>query len=386
MSLNLKAKVPFGLIALCAFSVIGLKDTGVFISEHVQRTYSGNEVKFAIGEKVNIEKAEGNNYTVTKGKAKVTIPKDKIVVTEVEVPTYKVKKSAPIKKNGKILRSLFIGEYAVEVENKADVITIKCNDGTVGDVEKQALEKVASTRENVTEVKVSENAVAKAKESGEVMTVKAGDNVNVVNYKDGQFIIKNDEGKKFSISQDKLDINAGQKINDNILEKESDELKDFINNNRETKKVDSNVVKVNTSTGYDKILNTSFNSNASGVARKAIASAESKLGSTYVYGDTGKSGYDCSGLIYSIYKEELGISIPRSSMEQSNYGKQVSQSDLQEGDLVFFNTTGEGVSHVGLYIGNGKFIHASSGQGRVITSSLSESYYESRYVNATRII
>ena len=56
-----------------------------------------------------------------------------------------------------------------------------------------------------------------------------------------------------------------------------------------------------------------------------------------------------------------------------------------EGDLIFFNTTGSGVSHVGIYIGGGKFIHASSGAGKVIESSLSEDYYSSRYVNATRV-
>lgn len=64
----------------------------------------------------------------------------------------------------------------------------------------------------------------------------------------------------------------------------------------------------------------------------------------------------------------------------------MAKSDLQEGDLVFFNTTGSGVSHVGIYVGDGKFIHASSGQGKVMTSSLSEGYYQDRYVNATRVL
>jgi len=122
------------------------------------------------------------------------------------------------------------------------------------------------------------------------------------------------------------------------------------------------------------------------IAAKVISSAEDKLGSTYVYGDTGKAGFDCSGLVYSIYNDELGISIPRSSRTQSTFGQQVSKSDLQEGDLVFFNTTGNGVSHVGIYVGDGKFIHASSGQGKVMTSSLSEEYYQDRYVNATRVL
>ena len=125
---------------------------------------------------------------------------------------------------------------------------------------------------------------------------------------------------------------------------------------------------------------------ASGQAKEAINLALDKLGSTYVYGDTGKDGYDCSGLIYAVYKNQLGINLPRTSSEQSQYGKQVSRSDLQAGDLIFFNTSGNGVSHVGIYMGNGEFVHASSGQKKVVVSKLSENYYDTRYVNATRVL
>ena len=182
---SIKNKLPMGLVALCAVSIVGLKDTGVFINEHVQRTYSGNEISFAIGEQVNIVEKTGNSYIVKKGKAKVTIPEDKILVKEVNIPTYKVVKSSPIKKDGKVVRNLFIGEYAIEVKNNKDTVTIKLNDGTVGDVSKSVVEKVADKRENKTEVKVKSNAVAKSNNGK--LKLKAGESVSVVDYNYGDY-------------------------------------------------------------------------------------------------------------------------------------------------------------------------------------------------------
>ena len=87
----------------------------------------------------------------------------------------------------------------------------------------------------------------------------------------------------------------------------------------------------------------------SSTAQAVVYSASNKLGAPYIYGSTGSTGYDCSGLVYAVYKNELGVNLPRTSMEQSKYGKQVSRNELQPGDLVFFNTRGSGVSHVGIY-------------------------------------
>lgn len=366
-----KHKLPLGVAALCVVSIFGLKDTGIFINEHVQKTYSGNEVEFSIGEKVNIVEKKGNDFVVQKGKAKVTIPQNKILLTEVDVPTYRVVKAAPITKDGKVVRNLFVGEYAVQVEDKGDTVTVKCNDGTVGDVARTSLEKIADTREHVTPMEVKENAVATG--SAGTVQVKAGQNVNVVNYDDGQFVIKTNDGKKYHLSANVFEVKTGQSASaseeqdERIIAKVAKEA----SNNEKYQLTASNV---NSSTA------------SGGIADRAVASAAKKLGSTYVWGATGNGGYDCSGLVYAVYKNELGINLPRTSSEMSTVGKQVSRSNLKEGDLLFFNTAGSGVSHVGIYIGNGQFIHASSGQGKVITSSLSEEYYDSRFVNATRVL
>lgn len=374
---SFKNKLPLGIFALCAVSIVGMKDTGVFINEHVQKTYSGNEIDFSIGEKVEVLERKGNDYFVQKGKAKVTIPQDKILLTEVNVPTYKVVKASPIlDDNGKIIRSLFVDEYAIGISTNNDKAKIKCNDGTVGNVDLKAIKKVADKRNNATNVEVKNKTVATS-DNGKKLNLNKKQVVNVVDFADGRFVIE-ESGLNYNVPAKDLDIVSGLKIekvpeidNASLVSNDEKEIQEVIKN--------KDAIKVNLETKKVSGPNAS-------IAAKVISSAEDKLGSTYVYGDTGKAGFDCSGLVYSIYNDELGISIPRSSITQSTFGQQVSKSDLQEGDLVFFNTTGNGVSHVGIYVGDGKFIHASSGQGKVMTSSLSEEYYQDRYVNATRVL
>ncbi|MCM1021076.1 MAG: C40 family peptidase [Muribaculum sp.] len=104
------------------------------------------------------------------------------------------------------------------------------------------------------------------------------------------------------------------------------------------------------------------------------------IGTPYRYGGEDKTGADCSGLTMQVYKNALGILIPRNSSQQQQYCKTVSFGQIQAGDLIFF-TTGSNkakVSHVGLYIGNGYFIHSSGSRG-VIISQLTEKYYTRNY-------
>ncbi|KHF32145.1 C40 family peptidase [Paenibacillus sp. P1XP2] len=108
------------------------------------------------------------------------------------------------------------------------------------------------------------------------------------------------------------------------------------------------------------------------------------LGTKYRTGGTTTNGFDCSGFTMYVFKH-LGINLPHQSGSQFTMGTSVSRSDLRAGDLVFFNTSGSGVSHVGIYVGDGKFAHASTSRG-VVVSSLSESYYVNRYVGAKRIM
>lgn len=114
-----------------------------------------------------------------------------------------------------------------------------------------------------------------------------------------------------------------------------------------------------------------------------LKSANGFRGVRYNYGSASRSATDCSGFTLQVFRAN-GISLPRTAREQVNCGVGVSKSNLQPGDLVFFNTRGY-VSHVGIYTGNNKFIHASSGKGRVIESSLT-GYYAARYITGRRVI
>lgn len=119
---------------------------------------------------------------------------------------------------------------------------------------------------------------------------------------------------------------------------------------------------------------------------KVLATARSKMGTRYVYGASRSNAFDCSGFVVWVMGQHGVKGLPRTSASQSTYGKKVARGDLEAGDLVFFRTTrGRRVSHVGIYIGNNKFIHASSGGGKVQINSLGESYYNARYVTARRL-
>ncbi len=110
------------------------------------------------------------------------------------------------------------------------------------------------------------------------------------------------------------------------------------------------------------------------------------VGCNYVYGGTSPSGFDCSGLVQYVFKN-FGISINRTSSSQYSNGTAVSYSQLQAGDVVFFSKSSSGsITHVGLYIGNGQFVHASDYGVGVIISNLTDSYYTTGFVGARRMI
>ena len=120
---------------------------------------------------------------------------------------------------------------------------------------------------------------------------------------------------------------------------------------------------------------------------KITSLAKKKLGRRYVWGATGqKNTFDCSGFTTYVYKKN-GIQLPRRAIAQSRYGKFIPRNKLQKGDLIFFDTSKHRrgyVNHVGIYLGNGKFIHASSAKKKVVITSLNKRFYSQRYKGARR--
>lgn len=176
-----------------------------------------------------------------------------------------------------------------------------------------------------------------------------------------------------------------------VIEVEENETR--TQNNR-TQSSSSSNSSTNTSSGQatnkkpSQQSNSSYNPPASSTSRvqSVLNLAYSKMGCPYVWGAEGPNSFDCSGFTSYVFRNAVGVSLPRTSSAQSGYGKTVSKSNLQAGDLVFFNTSGKGVSHVGIYVGSGKMIHAPSSGKTISVTSINSSYYSSRFVTAKRVL
>ena len=108
------------------------------------------------------------------------------------------------------------------------------------------------------------------------------------------------------------------------------------------------------------------------------------LGTRYRFGGNSRSGIDCSSFVQKVFRE-LEVSLPRTAREQFEIGNAVSPGDLQKGDLIFFQTYASYPSHVGIYLGNNRMIHASSRDRRVVISPMNTPYYRARFLGAKRI-
>ena len=128
-----------------------------------------------------------------------------------------------------------------------------------------------------------------------------------------------------------------------------------------------------------------LNAPAVGAESDIVSMGKKYLGVPYVWAGTSPSGFDCSGFVYYVFKE-CGFAINRTAASINSNGTFVQKSDLRPGDVICFTDGSYSyIGHVGIYIGDGQFIHASSGNGAVVISALSESYYTNHYYSARRI-
>lgn len=121
--------------------------------------------------------------------------------------------------------------------------------------------------------------------------------------------------------------------------------------------------------------------------RAMATTALSVLGIKYSYGGDGpNTGFDCSGLVIYAAEKSLGLKLPRRSAEIAREGVSVKQSELRKGDLVFFNTLGHRFSHVGIYLGDRKFVHAPRAGSVVRIEDMDMAYWQKRYNGARRLV
>ena len=109
------------------------------------------------------------------------------------------------------------------------------------------------------------------------------------------------------------------------------------------------------------------------------------LGAPYAYGGTTPDGFDCSGYTSYVFRQ-VGVELPRTAAEQAALGQAVALADLRPGDLLFWNTDGNGISHVGIYVGDDKFIHAENDDTGVVLTPVSKPWWSARYAGARRVL
>jgi cell wall-associated NlpC family hydrolase len=111
------------------------------------------------------------------------------------------------------------------------------------------------------------------------------------------------------------------------------------------------------------------------------------LGIRYRFGgNSPESGLDCSGLVQNVFRNALGLDLPRTARDMARIGEKVGFKDLKPGDLVFFNTMRRAFSHVGIYVGDGQFLHAPASGGEVRIEEIGKSYWAKRFNGARRLV
>jgi len=122
------------------------------------------------------------------------------------------------------------------------------------------------------------------------------------------------------------------------------------------------------------------------VQNEVIKTAHSLLGTPYKYGGTTPEGFDCSGFVNFVYRNAAGVALPRETHELVRAGRPVLVAELRPADLVYFKIEHQKPLHVGIYLGEGRFIHSPSTRGKVNIQSLAQDYWKDRYLGARRLL
>lgn len=314
--------------------------------------------------------------------------------------------------DSKVLGQLTIGETAQILSNKNNWYLIKTSSGSEGwvlndlvavDEEKDPIKrgmivtdilnvrKEPSTQSNIIHTLSKENKVVISRSQDEWYEIPISETKNGWIHSDYVKIKPN--YSKGKIIGDNVHLRKGNSLESEVVKELSVDTYIYVKN------YSDGWYQISTFDGengwvHNELVSILFENVANTVSRstnrtslKIVGEAKKLLGSPYKYGATGPNKFDCSGFTQYVFKKS-GIKIPRTSRTQATAGKQVSKSDLQTGDLVFFNRNGKGtyITHVGIYLGNGQFIHASSGSKySVIISDITTGSYNKRYVTARRV-
>jgi peptidoglycan DL-endopeptidase CwlO len=301
------------------------------------------------------------------------------VYEELSYKVVEVKEGTAVKirKVGEVQEVAYEGDVLKVIGKQGDWYKVQLDEETVGWAPARYLElRNATAYINGDKVNFRSESNIESELYGELAL---GDSIKVIEEQDNWIKIEKD-GKEGYI--------RSLYVSENKPEMEEEIQEVVQETSRSTSTRTSSNVSTNTSSKTEvKEVSTQSNTNyASSKASSIINIAYSKMGKPYVWGAEGPNSFDCSGFTSYAFRNGAGISLPRTSISQAGVGVSVSKGQLKPGDLVFFDSDRDGdISHVGIYVGGGQFIHASSSKG-VTVSSLNSAFYSSVYKGAKRVL
>lgn len=345
-----RCAAAFTVAALMFVTSTAFGDTGVFIKNAVLMNKDGKCVtSFSQGSRVYISEENENQYIINEDDDIYHGDKQDLLIVTKKARIFRAKNEAAVMYlepniNSDPLKELMPNQILYPEGLEGQFGLFRTEDNKKGYVLLSSIEEGFIEKENISQGTATATLTVKNSEN-KYLHIKKLDILYIKDFKDNQYIVLDEEGNEFLVNPLLVSLNS-----ENVQASRS-----------------------------------TFNRKSTTNISKVIEYAYNSIGKSYVYGDTGKKGYDCSGLIYSTFLQ-IGVELPRSSSSQASSGVLVKKEDLMAGDLIFFNTNGKGVSHVGLYIGDGKMIHASTSSKKVKIDEINSSYYGKRYVTARRII
>lgn len=360
---------------------IKVQQTEDTTTEQVDNTVTGNEVEETPVIENNIDNSQTTVNTET---SEIIVPSEKVIIEDSKIsilPLINSSSIAILNKDTKVTVIEYKNGWAYVISSSSNgwIRKEKLQDITVTQVTNE------ETKENEpTEVEKNDNTSVNTENTNKTAYV----NVNSVNVrksattssevvdglvKNNQVTIIGEEDGWYKVKVNGLEgYIAKQYLSDKPVE-----VTNRSSNTDRTSVLNETTEKISTET----VTNTS-----SSKANDIVEYAKTFLGSKYVAGgSTPKTGFDCSGFTYYVYKH-FGYTLNRASSAQAKNGIEVNKSDLQLGDLVLFSQGSNKIGHVGIYIGGNNFIHAANATKGVVITSLSNSYYKENYVTARRII
>ena len=357
-----------------------LEENAFYIKESVEAKLALTDSE---GETVKLQKGSIVKVEMTGDKMATVTVDGKVLSVDVALLTKEVVEPEKTEKEIKAEEEKVVAEKKAAEDKKAE--EEKKATEKKAEEERVAAEKKAAEERKAAEKKAEEERVAAEKKAAEQKKAAAAKKVTL--YATENLNVRSDQ----SATSSKLGIlSKGEKVTG--IDK--GEWVEFTFNGKTGYVIKSYLSATKPAAEQPKANNNSGNSTPAKTEKQSYSSdidkvvevALAQVGKPYIWASANPNiGFDCSGLTYYAFKQ-AGINLNRTSYTQINNGVSVDSKDLRKGDLVFFNNGGGRISHVGIYIGNNQFVHASSPGTGVIVSKLFGSYFGNTYVGARRII